>query len=89
MDDDWRHQAACRGTDPDIFFPNGTTGPMWREVERAIAICRTCPVQGACREWALRTNQDVGVWGGMTENERRACAHRHGGSRSPDRRSSR
>lgn len=79
MDDDWWHLAACRDCDPEIFFPTGRTGPVWQEVERALAVCRPCPVQASCLDWALRTGQDSGVWGGMTENDRRACARRHGG----------
>lgn len=69
---DWRHQAACRDADPEVFFPVGTTGPALAQIEAAKAICATCSVKGTCLEWALETGQDAGVWGGLTEEERRA-----------------
>jgi WhiB family redox-sensing transcriptional regulator len=70
-DDDWRDHASCRDTNPDLFFPVGTTGPAIEQIEQAKAVCRECPVQGACLEFALVTNQDSGVWGGTSEEERR------------------
>jgi WhiB family transcriptional regulator, redox-sensing transcriptional regulator len=75
---DWRHDAACRGHDPEVFFPTGATGPVWEEVERAKAVCRRCPVREHCLRWAIGTGQDTGVWGGLSERERRACSRRHG-----------
>lgn len=69
---DWRHQAACRDVDPDIFFPVGTTGPALAQIEAAKAICESCGVQRECLDWAIDTSQDAGVWGGLTEDERRA-----------------
>src|SRR5687767_2880205 len=68
---DWRQQAACLDEDPELFFPVGTTGPALEQVERAKAVCRSCAVIDACLEWALESNQDAGVWGGMSEDERR------------------
>src|SRR5213082_2913841 len=61
--DDWRDVAACRDTDPDLFFPVGTTGPAIDQIESAKAVCRACDVQGPCLEFALATNQEAGVWG--------------------------
>ena len=69
--DDWRDRSACRDTDPDLFFPIGTTGPAIEQIQAAKAVCRQCEVQGACLEFALATNQEAGVWGGTTEDERR------------------
>lgn len=68
---DWRKDAACIGEDPELFFPVGSTGPALEQVERAKAVCRVCPVSEKCLEWALASNQDAGVWGGMSEDERR------------------
>jgi WhiB family redox-sensing transcriptional regulator len=76
---DWRDEAACTEHDPEIFFPSGATGPAWQELERAKAICRRCPVRVDCLQWALDTGQAAGVWGGLSENERRRCSRRHGG----------
>ena len=69
---DWRHRAACRDEDPELFFPIGTTGPALLQVEDAKAVCRRCDVTSACLDWALETAQEAGVWGGMSEDERRA-----------------
>lgn len=68
---DWRHQAACRDIDPEIFFPIGTTGPALAQIKAAQSICATCAVQPQCLEWAIETAQDAGIWGGVTEEERR------------------
>lgn len=69
---DWRHQSRCRDVDPELFFPIGTTGPAEAQVEAAKAICTLCPVREPCLQWALDTAQDAGVWGGLSEEERRA-----------------
>jgi WhiB family transcriptional regulator, redox-sensing transcriptional regulator len=68
---DWRHSSACRDEDPELFFPVGTTGPAERQVEAAKAVCRRCMVTSECLAWALDTGQDAGVWGGLSEDERR------------------
>ena len=71
LTDDWRRVASCRDTDPDLFFPVGTTGPAIEQIENAKAVCRTCEAQVPCLEFALATNQDSGIWGGTSEEERR------------------
>ena len=68
---EWRDRAACRSTDPDLFFPVGTTGPAISQIEAAKAVCRACPSLDPCLEFALSTNQDSGVWGATSEEERR------------------
>ncbi|MEO6121431.1 MAG: WhiB family transcriptional regulator [Acidimicrobiales bacterium] len=68
---DWRAKANCRDSSPDLFFPVGVTGIAVEEIESAKAVCRCCPSQRACLDFALATNQDAGVWGGMSETERR------------------
>ena len=70
--DDWRTQAACRDTDPDLFFPVGTTGPALEQIDAAKAVCQMCDSQSQCLEFALATNQESGIWGGTAEEERRA-----------------
>ena len=69
--DDWRDLSACRDTSPDLFFPVGTTGPAIEQIAQAKAVCATCEVQAPCLEYAMVTNQDSGVWGGTSEEERR------------------
>ena len=73
---DWRSRAACLDKDPELFFPVGNTGPALLQIEEAKAICRTCPVPEVCLQWAIDTGQDSGVWGGMSEDERRALKRR-------------
>jgi WhiB family redox-sensing transcriptional regulator len=69
--EDWRSVAACRDTDPDLFFPVGTTGAALDQIAAATAVCRSCDAQTACLEFALATNQESGIWGGTSEEERR------------------
>ena len=66
MNMSWRQRAACRGVDPDVFYP-----PTDEEAEEAKSICRVCPVREACLEYALANRERDGVWGGATERERR------------------
>ena len=74
---DWRHEAACRDEDPELFFPIGNTGPALVQIEEAKAVCRRCSVVDECLRWALETGQDAGVWGGLSEDERRALKRRN------------
>lgn len=68
---DWCDGAACVGLDTELFFPLGMTGPALDQAERAKAVCAGCAVAGECLEWALVTGQQDGIWGGLTEDERR------------------
>ena len=67
----WRDHAGCLGSDPDMFFPIGSTGAVLGEIQAAKAVCESCPVIEECLRYALVTNQESGVWGGTTEEERR------------------
>ncbi len=69
--EDWREKASCRSVDPDLFFPVGTTGLALDQIEQAKAVCRACPSVEPCLEFALSTNQESGVWGATSEEERR------------------
>ena len=69
--DEWRDRAACRDTNPELFFPIGTTGLAIDQIDAARAVCAQCPVRVECLDFALATNQEAGVWGGTTEDERR------------------
>ncbi|WP_131737689.1 WhiB family transcriptional regulator [Actinomadura roseirufa] len=73
---DWRHRAACRDVDPELFFPIGNTGPAILQIEEAKQVCKRCDVTDSCLRWALDSGQDSGVWGGMGEDERRALKRR-------------
>lgn len=69
--EDWRRSAACRDAEPDLFFPVGSTGPAIGQIEAAKKVCRCCDARQPCLEFALATNQESGVWGGTSEDERR------------------
>jgi WhiB family transcriptional regulator, redox-sensing transcriptional regulator len=71
---DWRLLAACSRADPELFFPVSRSGPSLDQVTQAKAICAGCPVRQQCLAFALDTRQDHGVWGGMSEEERRLRA---------------
>lgn len=68
----WRRNAICRDTDPELFFPVGTTGQALLQIDQAKQVCGECPVQPDCLQYALDTNQDAGIWGGTSEDERRS-----------------
>jgi WhiB family redox-sensing transcriptional regulator len=73
---DWLHNAVCREEDPELFFPFGDIGPTLLQIEEAKAACRRWPVIDACRQWALESGQAHGVWGGLSEAERRSIKRR-------------
>ena len=76
---DWRHRSACLDEDPELFFPITETGPTAAaQIAEARIVCGGCPVRDLCLQWALNTGQDAGVWGGLTERERRALRRREG-----------
>lgn len=68
----WIHEAACREESPELFFPVGSSGPALRQTAEAKAVCQGCSVRSDCLAWALESGQDAGVWGGLSEDERRA-----------------
>jgi WhiB family redox-sensing transcriptional regulator len=71
LDSDWTALAACAGRDPDELF---VTGAAQQHVKR---LCAGCPVKVNCLADALDNQVEIGVWGGMTERERRALLRRH------------
>ena len=73
---DWRSDAACRDADPELFFPDGSPSSTRAQVKRAKLICRGCPISAACLNWALSSGQEAGIWGGLTEEERRRLSRR-------------
>jgi WhiB family redox-sensing transcriptional regulator len=79
---DWRHRAACRDVDPELFFPIGNTGPALMQIEEAKQVCRSCSAVDSCLKWALESGQDAGVWGGLSEDERRAFKRRSARARA-------
>ncbi|MFL6026415.1 MAG: WhiB family transcriptional regulator [Friedmanniella sp.] len=73
----WRDFAACIEEDLNLFFPISTVGAAAaRQVEAAKQVCRACPVQQSCLEWALEVGPEFGIFGGRTEVERRRLRSR-------------
>lgn len=70
---DWQERALCAQTDPEAFFPE--KGGSTREAKR---ICSGCEVRAECLEYALAQDERFGIWGGLSERERRRL--RRGGS---------
>lgn len=70
----WRRQAACREREAHWFFPEGDWRTSLNQVDAAKAICVTCRVRRQCLEFAYRTGKHSGIWGGLTESERRELA---------------
>ncbi|WP_156628624.1 WhiB family transcriptional regulator [Mycobacterium sp. 1274756.6] len=64
--EEWQDQALCAQTDPEAFFPE--KGGSTREAKK---ICQRCPVRGECLEYALAHDERFGIWGGLSERERR------------------
>jgi WhiB family redox-sensing transcriptional regulator len=62
----WQTQANCMGVDPDLFFPE--RGASTREAKE---VCKGCVVRNDCLEYALANGEKFGIWGGMSERERR------------------
>ena len=75
-DDDWMRDAACKGL-THLFFPSPAERPQARERREATArqVCRGCPVNATCREFA-RSQHEYGFWGGESEDERHAAGYR-------------
>lgn len=77
----WRDQGDCRHYPELDWFKNNTTGLAWSNsttasnqryrklMEVEINICQACPVQAPCADWAIRSRQDCGIWGGLTSYE--------------------
>ena len=68
---EWWSLAACQSADPDLFFPISGSGPALGQAARAKAVCTACPVRCDCLRYALAAGPLQGVWGGLTEDERR------------------
>ncbi len=65
-DRSWQQRANCMGVDPELFFPQ--RGASTREAK---AVCRGCVVREDCLEYAIANGEKFGIWGGLSERERR------------------
>lgn len=73
----WRDRALCRDEDPELFFPVGNSGPALLQIAEAKTVCRRCPVADLCRADALENGLDHGVFGNLSEDERRKLKRRN------------
>jgi len=78
---EWWSLAACRHVNPDLFFPASVTGPGRAQAAGAKAVCARCPVRRDCLRYALAAGSVQGVWGGMSEEERRLLRQREAKAR--------
>lgn len=81
LDRSWQPVALCRGNHSHLFFPPSTTErkeERERREIRAKSICDVCPVQGSCLNYAMEIREPYGIWGGLTESERRQVFARSG-----------
>ena len=76
----WMELGACRDAEPELFFPISSAGPARSQVVAAKAVCARCLVREDCLRYALDTAQQHGVWGGLSEEERRVARRRSGRS---------
>ncbi len=74
IDRSWQPIALCRGSHSHLFFPPSSSerkDERERREMRAKSICQICPVNSECLEYALTIREPYGIWGGLTETERR------------------
>ncbi len=76
LTDAWWGEAACRESEPELFFPISATAASDTDIARAKGICASCPVRPQCLNYALHHCQEQGIWGGLTEDERRLLRRR-------------
>lgn len=88
-EDAWMLDAACRGTDPDLFYPNTKAGPSGRHaLQAALSLCAECPVRQECRDAARNRGEKFGIWGGewleeTNRDQHARAARRHDENRGP------
>lgn len=73
----WMVDAACRGVAEDLWFPErGDTKSAQSEIRQAKAVCANCTVRYECLDYAIANHEVFGIWGGLTEKERRDAKRR-------------
>ena len=84
VSDEWQVDALCRGSHAHLFFPPSTferKDDRERREMRAKAICKVCPVMDPCVSYAMSIREPFGIWGGMTESDRKAALATAGAAR--------
>lgn len=73
-DEPWKQRAACLGLNPKLFFANRGDATTTRQARR---VCAACHVRAECLAYALRNEEQFGMWGGLSEKERRTLLRQH------------
>jgi WhiB family redox-sensing transcriptional regulator len=77
---DGQREASCDGMNPGFFYPEEYEGfPKRKDYTRGRVICATCPVRTECAEYAIATNEQFGLWGGLPPHERNAIRRKRKG----------
>jgi WhiB family transcriptional regulator, redox-sensing transcriptional regulator len=77
----WRNRSACLEVNPELFFPIGNANPALVQIDEAKVVCRRCEVVENCLKWAMESDQDTGVSGGLSADERGALKRRNARTR--------
>jgi WhiB family redox-sensing transcriptional regulator len=77
----WRNRSACLDEEPELFFPIGNSDPAILQTKEAKTVCLRCEVVETCLKWAIDSRQDAGVWGALSEDERRSLKRRNARAR--------
>lgn len=75
--EDWMLEGSCSYSETDLFFPVGSSMKAMKQATEAKAICMECPVVNECLDYAIRTNQDSGIWGGADEEQRKSIRRQY------------
>jgi WhiB family redox-sensing transcriptional regulator len=67
----WCEKAGCVDQNPELFFPAGAADDVKKQEKRALSVCSNCTVRLCCLKYSITTHQDIGIWGGRTEKDRR------------------
>ena len=79
----WRADAQCLDEDPELFFPPGKGVQLQSQIRAAKKVCAACPVRAECLDFALGNQLNHGVWGGLTEDERKTLRRARPGTGRP------
>jgi len=74
LNQDWKNDAACRGMDTNLFFPDEDNPTDYRKFAIARKVCAACPVSSQCLDYAITLNIEIGMFGGMSRKQRRIYA---------------
>lgn len=77
VDVSWQDDAKCLDEKPELFFPVGDTKKSINQTKKAVSICKSCKVAVRCLEYSIKENLEYGVYGGLSEDERKALKRKY------------